>query len=121
MVLAGNVVEAICIDLVDRYGTTAVEAAADRLRKRKKKPIPIPNDADKRGFWHLIHICGPDGLDVLGEAAVAIADTVRDWRNLVHPSAAAKKEPVTPARAQAAFAMMTMVIEQVVAKTPTLP
>ena len=91
LVLAGSVIEALLLDVLEHDKTATREAAVavKGLRKEsdpaigRMKPGSTP---EKWPFLVLIAVSGQAGLGVLSKRAESVADTLRDWRNYVHPA-----------------------------------
>jgi len=89
-VLAGATIEALLHWKLNeapyptqRAGAGKVVAAAGKLKG------PPPSDFDLWGLQHFIEVAG--ALNVIKPDTVKAADLARDFRNLIHPGAAARK------------------------------
>lgn len=122
LVLAGCIIEAVLHDVVAR-DAKATEAAARNVHAARSPKNPrVWNkafDFTKADDWplaQLVGVCGPDGLGVLDARAEQISDTVRDWRNFVHPRKEldeTKASPLSLSEAIAAGALVDIVLDQV--------
>lgn len=78
VILAGSVVEAMLIDVVEQ----------ESLARNAVVPSVPKKNTEKPEHWtlhELVSTCGPAGIGRLGDRTVRAADLVRDYRNFVHP------------------------------------
>ena len=86
LVLAGSVVEAMLVDLLEQDSAMYEAARAGlnaSLPQGKKKVTGPPADLD---FFQLIEVAGPGGLKRLADRTCKAAHLLRDTRNFVHPT-----------------------------------
>jgi len=111
LVLAGSIIEAILVDIVSQNPTES-EAAARGIPQLRN----LPTDMSRWTLVQMISVCGPQGLRVLSDKTKDIANTVRDWRNFVHPEkerAETRNNPLKPSDAAMAEALVEKVIDEV--------
>lgn len=117
--LGGSVIEALLLDVIEDRKLAAI-AAASVVKKLRSGKDPRswsscdPNDPDKWTFKQMIGVCGPDGLKVLGPRVEAIAETARDWRNMIHPRKEridTKGDPLKPSDAALLEALVDAVLD----------
>lgn len=127
LVLSGCVVEAVLLDVVVRKGAVATAAAQAVKAVRQAKNPRVwgggfdASATDRWTFAQLVGVCGDDGLKVLSTRAEAIADTVRDFRNLVHPRLELQETATSPlslSEAIATAALVDIVLDEVARAPP---
>lgn len=90
LILSGCVIEAVTLDVV-RRDEPGSKAAAEKVKLARQAREPgVWDKVATRAIeeWtlkQLVGVCGNDGLKVLSPRAERVADTLRDFRNLVHP------------------------------------
>ena len=99
VVAAGSVLEAILYDLLTRTSsrTTAAMNAQSAPKKKDSTGTKMPRDIKKNkgeDKWDLVNLIEvANELQLLpGDRAKAIDQTLRDWRNFVHPHKEMKAE-----------------------------
>jgi len=119
LVLAGSVIEATLLDVIER-DLKASEIAAQQVMQAKGWKKLDPKAASDWKLFQQIALCGPDGLSVLSIKTEKIAQEVRDWRNLVHPGRErdeSRQAPLRPSDAAVAEALVEKVLDEVEAWT----
>lgn len=118
-IAAGSAVEAFIADLLLRGSAAELEALRLKLQavpQVQRRNIPMPNkvNAPVSEWKHAQRLLavGPHGLGVLSERTHELAHTLRDWRNAVHPEAAAQEPPYTSADGRLAVGLAEKVIEE---------
>jgi hypothetical protein len=105
LVFAGSLVETLLLDQLERDRARAtvngqVIQAARRGANARVWGNFNPNDIDSWQLAHMVDIAGPKGLRVLDDRTEQMAETVRDWRNFVHPRKERKETRNAPPRVQ---------------------
>jgi hypothetical protein len=122
LALGGSVVESILLDLLEKDTPKTVAAATAVQSKMLPKKSRTwsgfkPGDSEWWTLEQVIAVCGPDGLGVLAERTMKMADLVRDYRNYIHPrkerSQILDNASLIRADAITVRALMESVIEQV--------
>uniref|UniRef100_UPI00389A98C5 hypothetical protein n=1 Tax=Hyalangium sp. TaxID=2028555 RepID=UPI00389A98C5 len=121
LVLAGSIVEATLLDVLER-NLQESEAAARRVMQTPGNRWGRfdPTDVSEWKFFQQIAICGPIGLGVLSAKTEKIAQEVRDWRNFVHPGKErdeSRQAPIRPSDAAVSDALVEKVLDEVEAWT----
>jgi hypothetical protein len=91
-VLAGAAIEAMLHWKLGQLSATERAKACSAVVSKKKLDRKAPTDFDRWGLQEFIEIAGE--LEVIKSATVASANLARDFRNLIHPGAAARRSVV---------------------------
>jgi hypothetical protein len=105
LVFAGSLVETILLDQLerDRARATACGRAIQTARRATNARVWgrfDPVDIDTWNLVHMVAVVGPDGLGALDRRTEQMADTVRDWRNFIHPRKERDETQAAPLRIQ---------------------
>ncbi|HEX5746504.1 MAG TPA: hypothetical protein VFZ09_09685 [Archangium sp.] len=120
LIMAGSVIEAVLLDCFQRFVNTQLEAVAKQVQARRVTDGRFsrfsPERRESWSFFHSIAVAGPDGLHILRGRTERVADTLRNFRNLVHPARELLESDDSPLRttdADAAVALVGMVLDDV--------
>lgn len=120
LIMAGRVIEGVLLDCFKRLPDTDVEAAARRVQAQRSTDSRFsrfsPERRENWSFFHFIAVAGPAGLQILRGRTEQVADTLRTFRNLVHPAKELQEmgdSPLDATDAEAANALVGMVLKDV--------
>lgn len=120
LIMAGRVIEAVLLDCFRRLPDTMVADAARQVQAQRSTDSRFsrlaPERSDSWSFFHSIVVAGPNGLQILRGRTERVADTLRDFRNLVHPARELQEMDVSPldsTDADVADALVGMVLKDV--------
>ena len=115
-VLAGSVIEALCLWAIRARSTEQVaRETAERLRREGRLDHGVPADLLK---WHapeLIEVAG--ALQLIADDTARIAQTTKDYRNLIHPGREIRTgQRCTQGTAHVAIGTMERLVEDLAAR-----
>ncbi len=115
LILAGCIVECLLTHVLEHSPAASEQAARQHPDFGKWGSRFDPKDMAEWNFGRKICVCGPNGLKALSDKTEDIANTVRDWRNLVHPHlerAEARTAPLRSSDAAVAEALVLKIIDE---------
>jgi len=122
LVMAGCVIEAVLLDVIDRQPQEELKAAAQRVKDARQAKNPRvwgnfrPAEVEGWQLVHLVGVTGSDGLGVLSPRTEQKGEVIRDWRNFIHPRKEreeTRNAPLRPSDAAAAEAFVEAVLDDV--------
>jgi hypothetical protein len=119
-IVAGSVVEAIALDILERLSADDVVRLRDHLNslapgERRDLAAERQRRPEEWRFAFLLVAIGPRGLKVLTEQTHEIGHQLRDWRNYVHPAVERTQPRLGPADGRLGLAFAEKVMEEAVA------